>query len=100
MCLLASFVHPKIPFLRKTHHARKTNDGSGRGLVHRAGTRGRVSELAPLFVVFLFSLSLSLSRARDVDNRLPSLGLDCVLLTPRVIIPTPASTDKTVRVAD
>ena len=76
-----TFVHPKIPFLRKTHHARKTNDGSGRGLVHRAGTRGRVSELASLFVVvvFLFSLSLCLSlfRARDVDNRLPSLGLDC-----------------------
>ena len=52
--------------------------------MHRAGTRGRVSELASLFVVvvvvvFLFSLSLSLTlfRARDVDNRLPSLGLDC-----------------------
>ena len=84
--------------------------------MHRAGTRGRVSELASLFVVvvvvvvvFLFSLSLSLSlslfRARDVDNRLPSLGLDCAceLLTAATVIilpPTASTTDKTVRVAD
>jgi len=101
-----NFLVQKIPLINRkrfTTPERQTMGLDVDSCIERVRADASLNSLLSLLLLYFCSLFLSLSlfRARDVDNRLPSLGLDCVLLTPRVIIlPPTASTDKTVRVAD
>ena len=89
MCLLALLLStPKFPSLEKrTTPERQTMGLDVDSCIERVRADASLNSL--LSLLYFCSLFLSLFRARDVDNRLPSLGLDCVLLTPRVIILPP-----------
>ena len=89
MCLLAFLLStPKFPSLEKrTTPERQTMGLDVDSCIERVRADASLNSL--LSLLYFCSLFLSLFRARDVDNRLPSLGLDCVLLTPRVIILPP-----------